>query len=118
MRYCLRTRTHVPETADPAPDYRLVTVLAELTMRSEQMLALIDRMAETTAAEPFAFYTTYYRDALQRLAGIDPSTAGALSEVHKIADEFRLVQRSLLDTCLARRSTVVLGTAATRDVFH
>lgn len=118
MRKYLRTQIHPPVNADLVPDPRLSSVLSEMKMRSEQMIALVDRMAETTAAEPLSFYTTYYRDALRRLAGIDPSAAGALSKVYKTADEFRLVQRSLLDICLAHRSTVVLGTAATSDLCH
>ena len=82
------------------------------------MLTLIERMTPTNAPAMLDVHAAYYRNALRRLAAIDPCDAGAHIAVHGIADEIRQMQRTLLDACLAHQSTFALGTAESRGVYH
>lgn len=113
-----RIQIRVPLSAGRGADPRLSTALSELKERSEQMLTLIERMQATSAPVTLKFYAAYYRDALRRLAGINPRDSDAETTIHTIANEIRQVQRTLLDACLTPRSNIAFGKRAIPGVYH
>lgn len=118
MRNRLQIQIHGRPVAGRSEDPGLFDIVLELMARCRQMIALIERMSAANTPASLDFYATYFRNILQRLAGIDPGAPGAHSRLYAIAGEIRQVQKTLLDACLARPSGVAHDSTASHGAYH